>query len=88
MLGMAPDAFFLSNYAGTNIAYYLSFEDTNKALYNFLMQFDIANIWGAILLSIGIATVAGKKRGAGYATVCGWWAIWTAFRVIAGLLAG
>jgi hypothetical protein len=88
MLGMAPDAFFLSNYAGTNIAYYLSFEDTNKALYNLLMQFDIANIWGAILLSIGIATVAGKKRSAGYATVFGWWVIWTALRVVTGLFAG
>lgn len=86
--GIAPESFFLSNYAGTNVAYYLSFEDTNKALYALAMQFDFVNLWGAILLAIGISTVAGKKRSAGYATVFGWWAIWAVIRVVGGLLAG
>ncbi|HET7104879.1 MAG TPA: Yip1 family protein [Terracidiphilus sp.] len=88
LVGMAPEAFYLNNYAGTNIAYYLSFEDTNRALYALLTQFDFVNVWLAVLLSIGIATVAGKKRSAGYATVFGWWFIWTAITVIGGLLAG
>jgi len=32
-------------------------------------------IWFMILLSIGVATVAGVKRSSGYIAVFGWWAI-------------
>jgi hypothetical protein len=87
LAGMAPESFLLSNYAGTNVAYYLSFEDTNKALYALAMQLDFVSLWAAILLAIGVSTVAGKKRSAGYATVFGWWGIWVVIRVIGGLLA-
>ena len=86
--GLAPESFNINNFAGTNIAYYLSADETNKALYAFASQLDIINIWLAILLAKGIATVAGKKSSAGYITVFGWWGVWTVLRVVGGLLAG
>ena len=86
--GLAPESFNLNNVAGTNLAYYLSIQDTNKGLYAFASQIDIISIWVAILLSIGIARVAGKNKSAGYITVFGWWAVWTVLRVLGGVLAG
>ena len=86
--GMAPDSFNISNVAGTNVAYFLPIEETNKALYALAMQIDIVTIWTAILLSIGIAIVAGKKRSSGYMAVFGWWAVWTLIRVVGGVMAG
>lgn len=88
LAGAAPESFNLNNVAGTNIAYYLPVEETNKALYALAAQIDVATIWVAILLSIGISIVAGKKRSTGYTVVFGWWAIWTAIRVVGGLIAG
>ncbi len=87
-VGIAPESFMLQNYVGTNIAYYLSFEETNKALYVLLTQIDIVNLWVAILLSIGLAAVAGKKRSAGYATVFCWWFAFTVLRVGIALITG
>lgn len=75
--GLAPESFNINNMAATNVAYFLSIQDTNRVLYTILSQIDIVAIWAAILLSIGIAKVAGKGRGAGFATVFGWWALWT-----------
>ncbi|MDR3738906.1 MAG: Yip1 family protein [Terracidiphilus sp.] len=86
--GLAPESFNINNFAGTNIAYYLSIDETNKALYALASQFDIVTIWVAILLAKGIATVAGKKPSAGYITIFGWWGVWTVLRVVGGLLAG
>ncbi len=86
--GLAPESFNINNFAGTNIAYYLSADETNKALYALASQFDVVTIWVAILLGKGIATVAGKKPGAGYITVFGWWGVWTVLRVIGGVFAG
>jgi hypothetical protein len=86
--GVAPESFNLNNYAGTNVAYFLPLEETNKGLYAFASQIDVVTIWVAVLLSIGIATVAGKKRSAGYIAVFGWWAVWTLIRVAGGLMAG
>ncbi|HEV2322549.1 MAG TPA: YIP1 family protein [Terracidiphilus sp.] len=74
--GLAPDSFNLNNMAATNVAYFLSVQDTNRALYALLSQIDIIAIWVAILLSIGIAKVAGKNRSAGFISVFGWWAVW------------
>lgn len=86
--GLTPESFNINNYAGTNIAYYLSAEETNKALYALAAQFDVVNIWVAVLLGKGIATVAGKKPSAGYIAVFGWWAVWALLRVAGGLMAG
>ena len=85
--GLAPESFNINNFAGTNLAYYLPVDETNKALYALASQLDVVTIWVAILLSKGIATVAGKKASAGYMTVFGWWGVWTLLRVVGGLLA-
>lgn len=86
--GLAPESFNISNMAATNVAYFLSVQDTGNALYALFSQIDILNIWAAILLSFGVAKVAGKNRGAGFITVFGWWALWVLVRVGFGLLAG
>lgn len=75
--GLAPESFNLNNMAATNVAYFLPVQDTNKVVYALLSQVDIVGIWVAILLSVGIAKVAGKKSSAGFITVFGWWAVWT-----------
>ncbi len=80
--GLAPESFNINNMAATNVAYFLSIQDTNHALYALLSQVDVVAIWTAILLSIGIARVAGKKSSAGYITVFGWWALWVFISVL------
>ena len=86
--GLAPESFNISNMAATNAAYFLSVQDTNKALYALLSQIDVISIWVAVLLSIGIAKVAGKNRSAGFISVFGWWALWVLVRVAFGFAAG
>jgi hypothetical protein len=84
--GMAPESFNLSNMAATNAAYFLSVQDTNKALYVLLSQIDVISIWVAVLLSLGIARVAGKKKSAGFITVFGWWGLWVLGRTLVALV--
>jgi hypothetical protein len=55
--------------------------DTSKALYSLATSLDIVTIWTLVLLSIGVATVAGVKRSSGYIAVFGWWAIIVLFGV-------
>jgi len=49
--------------------------ETNHAVYALATSLDIVTIWCMILMSIGLATVAGVKRSSGYIAVFGWWAI-------------
>ena len=86
--GMAPDAFNLNNMAATNVAYFFSFQDTNKALYALLSQLDFVNLWVVILLSIGIARVSGKKKSTGFIAVFALWGVWVLIRVVGGFIAG
>ena len=55
--------------------------ETNKALYALATSLDIITIWTLVLLGMGMATVAGVKRGSGYIAVFGWWAIVVLFGV-------
>lgn len=73
--GIAPESFNVKNFAPTNIGAFLDPVDTNKALYALATSMDAVTIWTLILLSIGIATVAGVKRSTGYIAVFGWWVI-------------
>jgi Yip1 domain len=73
--GVAPESFFPSNPAGTNLGYYLPPVDTNKALYGLAVAIDPITIWSLVLTAIGLAIVAGKKRSDGYLAVFGWWAL-------------
>jgi len=63
--------------APTNLAAFLNPAETNAALYKLLTALDVTTIWTLVLLSIGLATVAGVKRNLGYIAVFGWWALIT-----------
>ena len=73
--GGTPETFNIKNFAPTNVAAFLSVNDTNKALYALASSLDIVTIWSLILMGMGIAIVAGVKRGSGYIAVFGWWAL-------------
>jgi hypothetical protein len=73
--GMAPESFNIKNFAPTNLGAFLDPVETNKALYTLATALDAVTIWTLVLMSIGVAIVAGTKRSAGYITVFGWWAL-------------
>ena len=73
--GMAPESFNIKNFAPTNLGAFLDPVETNKALYALATSLDAITIWTLVLMGMGIATVAGVKRGSGYITTFGWWAI-------------
>lgn len=73
--GMAPESFSIKNYAPTNLGAFLDPIDTNHALYALASSVDLITIWILALMGMGVATVAGVKRGSGYIAVFGWWAI-------------
>jgi hypothetical protein len=72
--GMAPESFNIKNFAPTNIAaLFMDPVESNKALYTLATWVDGITIWRLVVLSIGVAVVAGTKRSSGYITVFGWW---------------
>jgi CBS domain containing-hemolysin-like protein len=86
--GMAPESFNIKNFAPTNAGAFLDPVETNKALYAAATAFDATTIWIVVLLSIGLATVAGVKRSAGYIAVFGWWLIVVFLGVVAAAVMG
>lgn len=73
--GITPESFNIKNFAPTNLGAFLDPVDTNKALYTLASALDAVTIWTLVLMGMGIAIVAGVKRGSGYIAVFGWWAI-------------
>lgn len=73
--GLAPEGFLPANPAGTNLGFYLSPLDTNKALYGLASGIDLTTIWSMVLISIGVAIVAGVSRKSGFLAVFGWWVL-------------
>ena len=73
--GMAPESFNIKNFAPTNLGAFLDPVDTNKALYALATALDATTIWIVVVMSIGLATVAGVKRSSGYIAVIGWWLV-------------
>ncbi len=86
--GMAPESFNIKNFAPTNLGAFLDPVETNKALYALATSIDVITIWTLVLMGMGIATVAGVKRGSGYITVFGWWAIVVLFGVAVAAIRG
>jgi hypothetical protein len=70
-----PETFNIKNFAPTNVGAFLPVAETNHAVYALATSLDIVSIWCMVLMSIGLATVAGVKRSSGYIAVFGWWAI-------------
>jgi hypothetical protein len=80
--GIAPESFNIQNYAPTNLAaLFMDPVESNKILYALATSLDAVNVWMVVLMSIGVATVAGVKRSAGYIAAIGWWAIIVLFGV-------
>jgi hypothetical protein len=75
LFGLNSEAFSINNVAGTNAAFYLSVAETPKVVYALATAVDALTIWGLVVTSIGVATVAGTKRSAGYIAVFGWWTL-------------
>ncbi len=70
-----PETFNIKNFAPTNVGAFLPVMETNHAVYALASSLDVMSIWCMVLMSIGLATVAGVKRSSGYIAVFGWWAI-------------
>jgi hypothetical protein len=79
--GTAPESFNLNNFAPTSLGAFLNPLETNAALYKLASALDVTSIWSMVLLSIGLATVAGLKRSSGYIAVFGWWGLITVIGV-------
>ncbi len=79
--GLAPESFNIKNFAPTNVGAFMDPMSANKALYALASAFDITTIWSVLLMSIGLATVAGVKRASGYIAVIGWWLVVVLFGV-------
>ena len=73
--GVASDPFNIKNAIGTNVGFYLTDADLPKTLMPVLSAIDLFAIWTAVLLTIGVSTVASIKRGAAAAVVVGWWIV-------------
>ncbi len=73
--GVAPDAFMPGNPAGTNPGYFMNPLESNKILFALATAIDPLAIWTMVLIAIGISTVAGVKKSAGYTAVFGWWVL-------------
>jgi hypothetical protein len=77
--GAAIDPFNIKNPIGTNPGFYLS--DVSKFLVPALSAIDLFAIWTAYVLTVGVSTVAGIKRGAAAVVVCGWWLVFVLLQV-------
>jgi hypothetical protein len=86
--GMAPDSFNIKNFAPTNLGAFLDPTDTAKWLYALATSLDAVTIWTLVLMSMGVATVAGLKRSSGYIAVFGWWLIIVFFSVVTAAVMG
>jgi hypothetical protein len=86
--GMAPESFNIKNFAPTNLGAFLDPTDTAKWLYALATSLDVVTIWMLVLMSIGVAALAGVKGGAGYIAVFGWWAIIVFFSVVSAAVMG
>ncbi len=77
--GATPEAFNISNVAGTNFGYFMG--QQTGVLYVLATSMDVLVIWNLAVTAIGLATVAGVKRSSGYIAVFGWWVLATLIMV-------
>lgn len=80
--GAVGDPFNVKNPIGTNIGFYLTEAALPKTLMPLLVAMDLFAIWTAILLTIGVSTVAGIKRAAAAAVVVGWWIVFILLQTV------
>jgi len=86
--GVLADQFDINNPIGTNVGFYLTGGEVPKALLPLLTSLDLFAIWAAWLLTVGVSTVAGIKRGAAAAVVFGWWVLIVLLKTAGAAFAG
>ncbi len=62
--------------------------ESPKWLVELLSAADIFSIWTAIVLTMGLSTVAQIKRGAAAGVVVGWWFLFIVLKVVGAVIAG
>lgn len=86
--GVTGDGFNIKNPIGTNIGFYFIGGDLPKTLIPVLSAMDVFAIWTAVLLTIGVSTVAQIKRGAAAAVVFGWWIVFILLQTAGAMVGG
>jgi len=71
--GVNPEGFDINNPVGTNLAYYLDPDTTNKFLRGMASSIDILGIWSIILVGIGFACTSKVKRSTAIIIVAAWY---------------
>jgi hypothetical protein len=82
--GVSPEAFDISNPAGTNLAYYLDPDTTGRFLRGMASAVDIFSWWTIVLIGIGFASTSKVKRSTAIIIVAVWF---LAFKLVASGLA-
>ncbi len=70
-----PEDFFIQNPMGSNLGYFLGFNDTPRFLYSVATALDVFMIWTLVLTAIGFSVVGRVKQNTAYAVVFGWWVV-------------
>jgi hypothetical protein len=86
--GITGDTFNIKNQIGTNVGFYMADSDLPKMVMPVLAAMDVFAIWTAVLLTIGVSTVAGIKRGVAAAVVFGWWILVVLLQVAGAAIGG
>jgi len=74
-VGVAAESFLPQNAAGTNLGYFFAPPEVPMVAWVLLVTLDVTSIWTMVLISKGLATVAGTKPASGYIAVFAWWVI-------------
>ena len=80
--GVVGDSFNIKNPIGTNVGFYMASADIPKTVLPFLSAIDLFAIWTSVLLTIGVSTVSGIKRGAAATIVIGWWIVFILLQTV------
>lgn len=82
--GVSPEAFDISNPAGTNLAYYLDPDTTGKFIRGMASAVDVFSWWTIVLIGIGFASTSKVKRSTAIIIVAAWF---LAFKLLTSGLA-
>lgn len=74
--GVNPEGFDSNNPVGTNLAYYLDPDTTNKFARGMASSLDVMIIWSIVLIGIGFASTGKVKRSTAIIVVACWYLLW------------
>ncbi len=82
--GVNPEGFDINNPVGTNLAYYLDPDTTNKFVRGMASSLDLITLWSIVLMGIGFACTSKVKRSTAIMIVVGWFLF---YKVVTSALA-